>query len=78
MSAAVCKSCGFAHGLLTDKRPEYYRQILKALHGWETTAKLGVYPPTAEALELVRGYVHLLIADDQGLCVACADKVVLP
>lgn len=75
---APCKSCGHAHGRLGDKRPEYYRRILKALHGWETTARIGLYPPTAEAIEHVRGFLLLLLADDQGLCVVCADQVVLP
>lgn len=69
-----CKSCGFIEGRLTSRRAEYYRQVLGALDEWQRDSAR----PSTGAIDHARGYVLLLLADDQGLCVLCADKVVLP
>jgi hypothetical protein len=81
MTPEPCKSCGFVHGRMGAKRPEYFGRILAAFEAWKRSASLstiGIGRPTAASIDFVRGYVVMLLADEQGLCVACADHAVLP
>lgn len=81
MKPDPCKRCRFVHGRIGSKRPEYFGRVLSALDAWKRSASLtsiGIGRPTAASIDWVRGYVVMLLADEQGLCVACADKAVLP
>lgn len=79
LAAAPCKSCGYVHGRLDAKRPEFYGRVLKALDAWQLSASLGsVGHPPELAVVYVRTTVLMLLADEQGLCVNCVDKAVLP
>lgn len=78
---APCKRCGRMHSRIGEKRPEYFGRVLSALDAWKHNASLDIASigrPTAASIELVRGYVVMLLADDQGLCVVCAEHAELP
>jgi hypothetical protein len=79
MSAVPCKSCGFPNGRLTaERRADLYRRMLEAFELWAQFSGLGAGRPTTRTMDYVREHLVLLLADDQGLCVLCVDKVELP
>jgi hypothetical protein len=78
MTAAPCKACGQVHGRLSaTRRGRLYRQLFASLAQWALMAAAGMAPPVI-TIEQAGSQLGLILADDQGLCVACADEVVLP
>jgi hypothetical protein len=76
--SAPCKSCGHTEGRLSPtRRGTLFRELFALLGQWKAMAFGDVAPPLP-AIDQAGQKLALILADEQGLCVACADKVVLP
>jgi hypothetical protein len=78
MTAPPCKSCGHVQGRLSAlRRGTLYRELIALLAQWKAMATGDIAPPV-NAVDEAGQKLALILADDQGLCVACADEVQLP